>query len=699
MTDLVKVPWDPTEAKLEVERRLEDEQDSVEWLQEKIKQSSELTSGMVGILTSFEERLSRLEATILPVYQETDNLQRRQENIDKTLAALDSVIDFYNVSKEVESTVRSGPSISSGLGDLDDFLQTMSKLRGSLDYFERSNPQSIELENVRALYETGGDALAREFAELIKKHSRPIPAVDLLNILDVAQENSSLVQQHFPEDVQTGLIAIAEWLNLNDKDEFMNVYAAVRGQVMKKSLDGLRDHARSSSGKFNTSTVASDTAASSGTPTTSTKKYSLLLNKKLSHVTNKLESVTSGRRSLGTPTPATVEEHVHSEHEVEAFCLTISCLQHLMSVEQALMVGIIPHQYQRKIFEIISRDSVDAVVRDADAIVSRVKRATSAQQHDFLAVTSMYQVIRHLTLLKPSMDRTLDGCDASVKSKYNGMIHSFFVTSSSALDGFLDGIRGDSTTREKMPKDGTVFQLTSNVIFFLEQLLDYVDTVAAILTQDTSYNQTLLRLPRKISVSERNHALVGVYIKKVLVQLNITLVNKSDTYADQFLKVVFRLNNNQHILRSLQRSGLMEVVNLAQPDCEVSYNDMIMEQKRLYSESWSRVLNYIWQGDDIPVAILHGKLTDKYCKIIKEKFEGFNKEFKDICTTQRSYSIPDVEMRESLKRDNKEHICPKYTQFYEKYASVNFTKHPEKYIKYTPAEVSSQIDSFFDAAA
>ena len=164
----------------------------------------------------------------------------------------------------------------------------------------------------------------------------------------------------------------------------------------------------------------------------------------------------------------------------------------------------------------------------------------------------------------------------------------------------FEGIRADPTTKEKMPKDGTVFQLTSNVILFLEQIMEYVDTLAMILTQDTSYNQTLLRLPRKISVSDRNPALVGLYIRKVLVQLNLTLVNKSDYYADQFLKAVFRLNNNQYILKgkelffeirdkwgvitqpeiislrfqhncayfsfkALQRSGLLAIVSLAEP--------------------------------------------------------------------------------------------------------------------------------------
>ena len=39
---------DPTEAKLEVEHRLQIEEDSVAWLSEKIKQSSTLTTTMTG---------------------------------------------------------------------------------------------------------------------------------------------------------------------------------------------------------------------------------------------------------------------------------------------------------------------------------------------------------------------------------------------------------------------------------------------------------------------------------------------------------------------------------------------------------------------------------------------------------------------------------------------------------------------------
>lgn len=66
---------------------------------------------------------------------------------------------------------------------------------------------------------------------------------------------------------------------------------------------------------------------------------------------------------------------------------------------------------------------------------------------------------------------------------------------------------------------------------------------------------------------------------------------------------------------------------------------------------------------------------------------------------QRSYSIPDEDLRDSLKRDNKETLLPKYSHFYDTYASVPFSKNPEKYVKYNSAEIATLLDKFFDVAA
>ncbi len=373
MTSWVLNGRDPTEAKTSVESRLALEESRLAELEAAGAASAALAKGMVDILASFERRLEKLEETILPVYHETENLQRRQENIDRTLEALDHVIAFHNVSKEVESTVRGGPEAVS----LEEFLQAMSRLKGALDYFERNNPQSIELENVRTLHGLGGDALSREFSEVIKRHSKPVPPVDILNSLSEEEAttgpnsgNSKSVDkvsnkssgndddfasiQHFAEEVQTGLIAVAEWLNLNDRDEFMNVYASVRGQVMRKSLDQLRDYQRSASGGRGNATAVSPAASrkfsSPDTPTgKKVSRISSSLNRRFSTLSNRMEAATGlavGRRSLGTPIAEEGGPVPGGEMEVSAFCLAVSALQRLMASEQTLMKGIVPHQYQ-----------------------------------------------------------------------------------------------------------------------------------------------------------------------------------------------------------------------------------------------------------------------------------------------------------------------------------------------------------------
>ena len=251
--------------------KLQMERENLAWLKEQCVESEKLTSGMVEILESFETRLGKLEQTILPVYQETGNLQRRQENIEKTLQELDHVIDYYSVSKEVENVVNEGPNGTT----LQNFLDAMRKLNVALDYFSTHNPSSIELENVRSLYKTGGDALFREFRDELEKHSSPVTTVELLNTISandsvsgdeishaISGDFASLTQ--FPEDVQTKLLQIAEWLCANDREDFMNVNANIRAHMIKKSLEQMRDHQKSASmgrGMSPARTIASPAAA------------------------------------------------------------------------------------------------------------------------------------------------------------------------------------------------------------------------------------------------------------------------------------------------------------------------------------------------------------------------------------------------------------------------------------------------------
>ena len=150
-----------------------------------------------------------------------------------------------------------------------------------------------------------------------------------------------------------------------------------------------------------------------------------------------------------------------------------------------------------------------------------------------------------------------------------------------------------SESAAPLPKDGTVYEMTSNVVLFLGQLTDLSDTVGPLLAQDQSYSNALVHT-QPWPKPQRNKALLGLYIstyfdfilvltiskryvfvaEKVLVQLNLTLVTKSDAYNDSSLRYIFRLNNSHYLLAALQRSGLLELLkvkaNMERPEksCE-----------------------------------------------------------------------------------------------------------------------------------
>ncbi|KAK7601997.1 hypothetical protein V9T40_009438 [Parthenolecanium corni] len=684
------------------ESNLEKDKTNVIQFTERIEQSRQITNNMINILESFEERLSKLEATILPLYSETENLQLQQKNIEKSISALDHVIGYYNVSTEVESVIRTGSSNPNGL---DEFLNALDKLKQAQTYFEKNNPQSIELENVSSLFNSGGDTLNREFKELLLKHSKPIPSIVLLDLItndeDITTDDTSSASSfnHFPENVASDMVRIATWLMSESRDEYMNVYARIRANVLMKSLNMLKEHQRTGSGGSIQGVAASPTIKPKyqnrlELPTSRrTRRIQNLFEKGANNFLQKA-GITLGTRRSAVHYGETRED-VIDEQEMENYLMTVMAVQKLMQNELTLLSGIIPSQHQHQVFQIIIQEALDVVVQDGENIASRARRCVN--RHDFSTALVIFPILKHLLALKPDFEKTIESCDYIVRNQFSNIFNTIQFTGSKVLEDFVEHIKSDSNT--SLPRDGTVFQLTSDVLFFLEQLLEFIDIIGTVLAQDSSYSNALanLHFDADRGPVDKNKILVGIYIKKVLSQLNLTLLSKSDFYSDVGVKALFRLNNCHYVLKSLQRCALLELVSLSEPECEETYYNMITTHKKIYQQCWSKVLGYITGVDDIQT--YYGKLRDKERNSLKEKFSGFNKEMEEISKVQRGYSVPDFELREGLKRDNKEYILPKYYLFYDRYASIPFAKNMEKYVKYTPEQVAAMMDRFFDIAA
>ena len=71
----------------------------------------------------------------------------------------------------------------------------------------------------------------------------------------------------------------------------------------------------------------------------------------------------------------------------------------------------------------------------------------------------------------------------------------------------------------------------------------------------------------------------------------------------------------------------------------------------------------------------------------------------DIHRVQKAFAIPDTELRDTLREDNKQFILPYYKAFLQRYRTLQFSRNPEKYIKYSEQDICRFIDGFFDAAS
>lgn len=103
-----------------------------------------------------------------------------------------------------------------------------------------------------------------------------------------------------------------------------------------------------------------------------------------------------------------------------------------------------------------------------------------------------------------------------IKLLSNIILNGFlFAQGAKALEEFIENIRNEQTSQ--LPKDGTVHEVTSNVMMFLEHLTEYMDTVASTLAQDPNYNLIPNTSTTKHLDETFKKSLLGSYIRKRLL--------------------------------------------------------------------------------------------------------------------------------------------------------------------------------------
>ncbi|XP_065419497.1 exocyst complex component 7 isoform X19 [Chrysemys picta bellii] len=649
-------PEEASVRRREIEDKLKQEEETLSFIRESLEKSDQLTKNMVSILSSFESRLMKLENSIIPVHKQTENLQRLQENVEKTLSCLDHVISYYHVAKDTEKIIKEGPT-----GRLEEYLGCMARIQKAVEYFQDNNPDSPELNRVKSLFERGKESLESEFRSLMTRHTKPVPPILILDLIsgdDEIDTQEDMILEHLPESVLQDIVRISLWLvEYGRNQDFMNVYYQIRSSQLDRSIKGLKEHFRKNSSSTGIPYSPAIQNKRKDTPTKKPIKRPGTIRKAQNLLKQYSQHGLDGKKGASNLIPMEGRDDM-LDIEIDAYIHCVSAFVKLAQSEYQLLTEIIPEHHQKKTFDSLIQESLDNLMIEGDNIVSAARKAII--RHDYSAVLTIFPILRHLKQTKPEFDQVLQGTAASTKNKLPGLITSMETTGAKALEDFADNIKNDPDKEYNMPKDGTVHELTSNAILFLQQLLDFQETAGAMLaSQETSSSASSYS-------SEFSRRLLSTYICKVLGNLQLNLLSKSKVYEDPALSAIFLHNNYNYILKSL--------------------------------ENWLKVTEYISERN-LPVFQSGVKLKDKERQMIKERFKGFNDGLEELCKIQKAWAIPDMEQRDKIRKAQKTIVKETYNAFLHRYGNVPFTKNPEKYIKYRVDQVGEMIEKLFDTSA
>ncbi|KAM9119734.1 exocyst complex component 7 isoform 2-T2 [Pangshura tecta] len=685
-------PEEASARRREIEDKLKQEEETLSFIRESLEKSDQLTKNMVSILSSFESRLMKLENSIIPVHKQTENLQRLQENVEKTLSCLDHVISYYHVAKDTEKIIKEGPT-----GRLEEYLGCMARIQKAVEYFQDNNPDSPELNRVKSLFERGKESLESEFRSLMTRHTKPVPPILILDLIsgeDEIEAQEDMILEHLPESVLQDTVRISLWLvEYGRNQDFMNVYYQIRSIQLDRSIKGLKEHFRKNSSSTGIPYSPAIQNKRKDTPTKKPIKRPVFIPGTIRKAQNLLKQYSQhgldGKKGASNLIPMEGRDDM-LDIEIDAYIHCVSAFVKLAQSEYQLLTEIIPEHHQKKTFDSLIQESLDNLMIEGDNIVSAARKAII--RHDYSAVLTIFPILKHLKQTKPEFDQVLQGTAASTKNKLPGLITSMETTGAKALEDFADNIKNDPDKEYNMPKDGTVHELTSNAILFLQQLLDFQETAGAMLaSQETSSSASSYS-------SEFSRRLLSTYICKVLGNLQLNLLSKSKVYEDPALSAIFLHNNYNYILKSLEKSELIQLVAVTQKTVERSYRELIEQQIQTYQRSWLKVTEYISERN-LPVFQSGVKLKDKERQMIKERFKGFNDGLEELCKIQKAWAIPDMEQRDKIRKAQKNIVKETYSAFLHRYGNVPFTKNTEKYIKYRVDQVGEMIEKLFDTSA
>ncbi|KAI3523150.1 hypothetical protein L1887_01207 [Cichorium endivia] len=604
-----------------------------------LARSQIITDSMTSILGSFDLRLSALETAMRPTQVKTHSMRKAHENIDKTLKFADAILTQFDITKQAEAVIMKGPH-----EDLESYLEAVGQLKTIVKFFSTNKNLKTSIgviTHATTLLQKASMMLEDEFRQLLTIYSKPVEPDRLLDCLPASLR---------PTAPSSGHDAVRKNPADHHKD-LENVVYRPPTLIPAKVTPLLHDLA--------------------------SQMHQAGHQQQVFMIYREARSacLESSLRKLGV-------EKLHKDDvqkmQWEVLEAKIGNWIHFVRIAVKLLFAA-----ERKVsddvfegmksfmdqcFAEATGSSVSLLLSFGEAI-AKSKRSPEK----LFVLLDMYEIMKEVQPEFNTLFESISG--AEMRESVSALTKRLAETAQETFVDFEEAVEKDATKTAVL--DGTVHPLTSYVINYVKFLFDYQSTLKQLFLEFEEVDP------------DAQLAKITTRIMQALIN---NLDGKSKQYKDQALPQIFMMNNIHYMVRSVRRSEAKEMLG---DDWVQIHRRVVQQHANQYKRiSWSKILQCL----TVQVAGNDGTSTAGVSRAnVKERFKTFNNQFEELHKNQSQWTVPDSELRESLRLAVAEVLLPAYRSFKKRFGPmIEGGKNPAKYIRFTPEDLERMLAEFFE---
>ncbi|BGP48838.1 exocyst complex component exo70 [Rhodotorula kratochvilovae] len=630
-------------------------------LQQSLARSSKISDRMSHVLGELDDRLARLEKSLVPIYKETGKLTRVSKNLESTMRSIDGLLGHHDLVEREEGLIKAGPKPD----DLKPYLAAIDRLVAASEALRKTDAkhQSLTLAQMGALIESGAKQLVGVFTKWVKETS---PTIDAGKLFDQAKPFPTLTPFFLEHALPliTYLRALPDPHGPSISAALTSAYASIRGTYIDESLRN-----------------AAKEVLSDATPEL------VLLSPRPGAGGGAVQTGAGERRGLGR------------------------VLDVFFSLSEHALLGTVfsslPTSARPTIYASLLPPALSTISSTGGSLNASIKKSP---QHQLIPLA--FATYTELSERGGEFEEWVRVKAGRKENEVGDLTHAFRGTCMTSLPGILEETKawGARVPAGVDTVSAAVQPMTINVVNFMRQLADNQPTAESFLSVLGAGNWGGPTKTSAVTVGAASAAketdeggLLQRYLNDVLAVLLAALDARSRLLRGRpGTAPIFLLNNLSYIRHATLSSSVGDTLGESAED---ALNKRMRATKAAYLDVWSPLVSALLDAGFAEQsgaagalkaglgAVTGGGGTER--RETKDRFVRFHEALEEVeaLHAQARFEEGEAELRERLKGEVERMVVPTYAKFVQRHRKDNYST---KYLKLDADGLEAKIRAIFE---